>query len=37
MAETTAVTVCAPRDLPVGPTNRKGLGYWGVGTLVASQ
>jgi cytochrome c oxidase subunit I+III len=26
-----------PRDLPVGPTGRKGLGSWGVGTLIASE
>jgi heme/copper-type cytochrome/quinol oxidase subunit 3 len=26
-----------PRDLPVGPSGRKGLGSWGVGTLIASE
>ncbi len=26
-----------PRNLPVGPTGRKGLGSWGVGTLIASE
>jgi heme/copper-type cytochrome/quinol oxidase subunit 3 len=29
--------VARPRDLPVGPTGRKGLGSWGVGTLIASE
>jgi heme/copper-type cytochrome/quinol oxidase subunit 3 len=26
-----------PRDLPVGPVRRHGIGWWGVGTLVASE
>jgi len=26
-----------PRELPVGPTGRTGLGSWGVGTLIASE
>jgi heme/copper-type cytochrome/quinol oxidase subunit 3 len=26
-----------PRDLPVGPIGRHGIGWWGVGTLVASE
>lgn len=26
-----------PSELPVGPTGRGGLGYWGVGALVASE
>jgi cytochrome c oxidase subunit I+III len=26
-----------PRELPVGPTGRKGLGSWGVGTLIATE
>jgi cytochrome c oxidase subunit III len=29
--------LAAPRDLPVGPTGRKGLGSWGVGTLIATE
>jgi cytochrome c oxidase subunit III len=29
--------IAEPRDLPVGPTGRKGLGSWGVGTLIASE
>jgi heme/copper-type cytochrome/quinol oxidase subunit 3 len=29
--------VTAPRDLPVGPIGRRGVGWWGVGTLVASE
>ncbi len=31
------VAVSEPRDLPVGPVGRRGLGWWGVGTLVASE
>ncbi len=30
-------TISAPQNLPVGPLGRSGLGYWGVGTLVASE
>ncbi|HEY3784357.1 MAG TPA: cytochrome c oxidase subunit 3 [Steroidobacteraceae bacterium] len=26
-----------PRDLPVGPIGRSGLGLWGVGTLIATE
>lgn len=26
-----------PHDLPVGPVRRHGIGWWGVGTLVASE
>lgn len=26
-----------PRKLPVGPVGRHGIGYWGVGTLIASE
>ena len=37
MAEAAEVALSAPRDLPVGPTGRRGLGYWGVGMLVASE
>ena len=29
--------IAQSRDLPVGPTGRKGLGSWGVGTLIASE
>ena len=31
------VALSEPRDLPVGPTGRRGLGWWGVGALVASE
>jgi cytochrome c oxidase subunit III len=31
------VALARPRDLPVGPTGRRGLGSWGVGTLIASE
>jgi cytochrome c oxidase subunit 3 len=31
------VVLAAPHDLPVGPIGRHGLGWWGVGTLVASE
>ena len=31
------VIVAAPRDLQVGPVGRHGLGYWGVGTLIATE
>ncbi|HWW64933.1 MAG TPA: cytochrome c oxidase subunit 3 [Sphingomonadaceae bacterium] len=31
------VALAEPRDLPVGPTGRRGLGSWGVGTLIASE
>lgn len=34
MAESAAVAQAA---LPVGPTGRRGVGWWGVGTLVASE
>jgi heme/copper-type cytochrome/quinol oxidase subunit 3 len=26
-----------PRDLPVGPIRRHGIGWWGAGTLIASE
>ena len=29
--------VAQPRDLPVGPLGRAGLGWFGVGTLVATE
>ncbi len=32
-----AATVTASAALPVGPIGRRGLGWWGVGTLVASE
>jgi cytochrome c oxidase subunit III len=31
------VALAQPRDLPVGPTGRRGLGSWGVATLIASE
>ncbi len=31
------IALAEPRDLPVGPTGRKGLGSWGMGTLIASE
>lgn len=31
------ISIAAPQDLPVGPIGRDGLGWWGVGTLVASE
>jgi heme/copper-type cytochrome/quinol oxidase subunit 3 len=34
MAET---AIADPGELPVGPIGRRGLGSWGVGTLVASE
>ena len=37
MAEVTEIALAAPRELPVGPVGRHGIGYWGVGTLVASE
>jgi len=29
--------VLRPASLPVGPVGRRGLGYWGVGTLIATE
>jgi cytochrome c oxidase subunit III len=37
MAEATEIALSAPRDLQVGPIGRHGIGYWGVGMLVASE
>jgi cytochrome c oxidase subunit III len=37
MAEAANVVIAAPRELPAGPIGRRGLGYWGVGTLVATE
>jgi heme/copper-type cytochrome/quinol oxidase subunit 3 len=31
------VALARPERLPVGPVGRRGLGYWGVGTLVATE
>jgi heme/copper-type cytochrome/quinol oxidase subunit 3 len=31
------VAISQPRDLPVGPVRRQGIGWWGVGTLVATE
>jgi len=31
------VALAEPHDLPVGPTGRRGLGSWGVVTLIASE
>lgn len=31
------VAFAQPRNIPVGPTGRHGLGWWGVGTLVATE
>jgi len=31
------LALATPRDLPVGPIGRSGLGWWGVATLVASE
>jgi heme/copper-type cytochrome/quinol oxidase subunit 3 len=33
----TEAAIARPGRLPVGPIGRRGLGYWGVGTLVASE
>ncbi|MBV9619948.1 MAG: cytochrome c oxidase subunit 3, partial [Gammaproteobacteria bacterium] len=31
------VAVARPQSLPVGPVGRRGLGWWGVATLIASE
>jgi len=31
------VALARPRQLPIGPVGRHGVGFWGVGTLVASE
>lgn len=31
------VAVCAPANLPVGPVGRHGVGWWGAGTLIATE
>jgi heme/copper-type cytochrome/quinol oxidase subunit 3 len=33
----TEAVIAQPGQLPVGPIGRRGLGYWGVGTLVATE
>jgi heme/copper-type cytochrome/quinol oxidase subunit 3 len=37
MADTAEVVISQPRDLPIGPIGRHGIGYWGVGMLVVSE
>jgi cytochrome c oxidase subunit III len=38
MAEAaTQVAICAPRDIPVGPVGRNGLGYWGIWMVIATE
>jgi len=37
MADTAEVAISQPRDLPIGPIGRHGIGYWGVGMLVVSE
>lgn len=37
MADTAEVAIAQPQDLPIGPIGRHGLGYWGVGMLIASE
>jgi len=38
MAEAAAeIAICAPGDLPVGPVGRRGLGYWAMGILIATE
>ncbi len=32
-----AVALAQPQQLPVGPVGRRGLGLWGVGTLIATE
>jgi heme/copper-type cytochrome/quinol oxidase subunit 3 len=33
----TEVALAEPKDLSVGPIGRRGVGYWGVATLIASE
>ncbi len=33
----TEVAIAGPRNIPVGPVGRRGVGYWGVAMLVASE
>jgi len=37
MADSPAIALAEPKDIPVGPIGRHGIGYWGVGTLVATE
>ena len=37
MAETPEIAIATPKSLPVGPIGRHGIGYWGVGMLVATE
>ena len=34
---TPAAAIAEPKDIPVGPIGRRGVGYWGVGMLVATE
>jgi heme/copper-type cytochrome/quinol oxidase subunit 3 len=31
------VVIAVPKDMPVGPIRRHGIGWWGAGTLIASE
>jgi heme/copper-type cytochrome/quinol oxidase subunit 3 len=33
----TELALACPKDLPVGPVGRHGVGWWGVGAMVASE
>jgi heme/copper-type cytochrome/quinol oxidase subunit 3 len=37
MAEVAEMELAQPHKLPVGPVGRKGIGSWGVATLIASE
>jgi heme/copper-type cytochrome/quinol oxidase subunit 3 len=37
VAEAAEVMISQPKDLPIGPVGRHGIGYWGVGMLVVSE
>jgi cytochrome c oxidase subunit 3 len=37
MAEAAQAVVSNPGGLPVGPIGRHGIGWWGAGTLIASE
>jgi len=38
MAEVaTQIAICSPRDIPVGPIARNGLGYWGMWMVIATE
>jgi cytochrome c oxidase subunit I+III len=34
---TDTAAIARPRALPVGPIGRRGLGYWGIATMIASE